>query len=426
MPSRSARRTRLLDGAAAIGLAGPFLMALYAADTRPAWMTWSVVGAAAVAAFSWVVWRRVPRLRPAMAAIFAACGVALLIAGDGPLAFGAAWVSCLVLGLTFSGVAAVGYTAGLGAVVLVLHLAVGSSPDRIAAEVVSSLVLAGFGAAFALVLADGDRVEREREVLAAEREDALSQLAAANDELRRRLGSEQDLVLAQERERTSRELHDGLGHRLTAIGLSLEFVERAQDRDPERARDELRRARATVGESLDSMRRLVRAMHPLELGSARGVDAFAAIADAFRSTGLDISVTIEESDAIDADGGRRELSHEHSLLLVRFVQEGLTNVVRHADADAVHLGVRSEGDRVEAWIEDRRATDAGTEPPAPVVDGFGLRSLRGRAETLGGTLDARPTAIGFVVRISLPLTEKVAGAGDVDDSVSRAERADAA
>ena len=231
----------------------------------------------------------------------------------------------------------------------------------------------------------------------------LARLADANDELRRRLGTEQDLVLAQERERAARELHDGLGHRLTAIGLSLEFVDRAQDRDPERAHAELLRARATVGEALDSMRRLVRAMHPLELGTARGVDAFAAIADAFRSTGLDIAVTVDEQDETS---GVRELSREHSLLLVRFVQEGLTNVVRHADAERVHLRVASGEGGIEASIEDSGpGADSDAAAPAATGDGFGLRSLRGRAETLGGSLQAGATATGFLLSIRLPLNQ---------------------
>jgi signal transduction histidine kinase len=416
MPSRSVRRTRLLDGAAVIGLIGPLLVGLYLAPQRPAWMTVCALAALAVAVGAWVLWRRVPRLRRVAVLVFAVSSIALLIAGDGPLAFGGAWLACLLLALTFTGRAAVIYIGVLSAVVTALHLAVGSPVETVIVEVISSAVLAGFGAAFALVVSDGDRVERERERLSAEREDVLARLAAANDELRRRLGSEQDLVLAQERERASRELHDGLGHRLTAVGLSLQFVERAQGRDPERAHAELLRARATVGEALDSMRRLVRAMHPLELGSARGVEAFAAIADAFRSTGLDIRVDVED-DAVEDDdtAGAGELSHEHSLLLVRFVQEGLTNVVRHADAETVHLRVRSHADGIDASIED-----SGSGPVAPVTDGFGLRSLRARAETLGGSLDASPTENGFLLRIWLPAADIPAAVDAADGRTTTA------
>ncbi|MFC6355753.1 sensor histidine kinase [Luethyella okanaganae] len=388
MPPPSSRRTALLDWAAGIGLAGPAFVMLQSADVRPVWITWILLSVIVASVAVWIIWRRVPRLERVTAVAFALCAVGSLVVSDGPLAFGTVWVACLVLARTFNGLVALYYTTVLCLMVIVLHAVTGSSWETITIETVSTAVLAGFGAAFALVLHDGERVERERERLSAEREATLASLAHANMELQRRQGSEQDLALAQERERAARELHDGLGHRLTAVGLSLEFAGRVRDRDPERAWLELARARTIVSDALDNMRRLVRAMHPVELGAMRGTDAFAAIADAFRSTGLDIRVTVD---------GARELSREHSLLLVRFVQEGLTNVVRHADASHVELHVRAHPTGVEASIED-----LGIRPAPPGGEGFGLRSLRARAETLGGSLDARPTPHGFLMRISLP------------------------
>jgi signal transduction histidine kinase len=388
MPTLSRRRPHLLDWAAAVGLSGPLIVLLYTAEARDAAASWVLLGAVVASAASWIVWRRVPRLEKVAAIAFALSAVGCLVSADGPLAFGSAWVACLVLARTFGGAAALAFTAALCATTAGLHIVSGSSDERIVVETVATAVLAGFGTVFALVLRDAERVNRERERLSAEQGVTLASLAEANEELRRRLGSEHDLVLAEERERIARDLHDGLGHRLTAVGLSLEFAERMRDRDPERAWSELSRARTTVSEALDSMRKVVRAMHPVELSTIGGTDVFTAIAEAFRSSGLDIRVTID---------GDRELSHEHSLLLVRFAQEGLTNVVRHADASRVDLRVHAHAGGVEASIED-----LGTRPAALAEVGFGLRSLRARAETLRGSLEAHPTAQGFMVRMSLP------------------------
>jgi len=220
-------------------------------------------------------------------------------------------------------------------------------------------------------------------------QDALVQLDTVNNELRRRLDADRDLVLAHERERTARDLHDDLGHRLTAIGLSLDYAARVDDR--EAAQAELSRARDLVGESLDAMRRLVRAMHPVELGTLGDSEAFHAVAEAFRGTGIDIRVSVEGEDVA--------LPHEHSLLLLRFVQEGLTNMVRHATATAADLRVRIEAQHVTAVLED---SGGHSTPTLPVSDGFGLRSLRSRAEDLGGTLDATPIPGGFRLSITLP------------------------
>jgi signal transduction histidine kinase len=388
MAPLSRRRTRLLDWTAAVGLTGPSLVLMYTFDLRPPAASWGLFGVIIACVVTWTVWRRAPRLERIAAVLFAVAAVGCLVLSDGPLAFGIAWVACLVLARTFGALAAIGYTAALCVNVAVLHVLIGSSDERIVVETVATAVLAGFGTAFALVLHDGERVEREREHLSVERELNLARLAQANDELERRLGTEHDLVLAQERERTARELHDGLGHRLTAVGLSLEYAERMRERDPDCAWSEISRARGTVGDALDSMRKVVRAMHPVERGAIGGTDVFTAIAEAFRSSGLDITVSID---------GDRELSHEHSLLLVRFAQEGLTNVVRHADASRVDLRVHAHPRGVDATIEDHgsRPADAG-----PV--GFGLRSLRARAETLRGSLDAHPTPDGFLLRMVLP------------------------
>ena len=392
MSEPTSRRAVLLDGTVGIGLAGPaFAMAV---DVQAPWITWSVSGAIVASAVAWIVWRRVPGIQRAAAVAFAMFASTVLILGGGPLAFGAAWVACLVLARTFGGLVTLYYTAALCLIAFALHAATGSSWQTTVIETVFTGVLAGFGTAFALVLDDTDRVEREREQVSAEREAALASLKCANEELQRRLGSEQDLVLAEERARTARGLHDGLGHRLAAIGLSLEYVQRMRDRDPERAWSELARARGTVSDALDAMRTVVRAMHPVESGTLHGTDAFTAIADAFRSTGLDIRVTVD---------GVRELSHEHSLLLVRFVQEGLTNVVRHAEADRVDLCVAAGPNGIEASIEDRSARRA-----ARASEGFGLRSLRARAESLGGSLTASPAPSGFRLEIALPTVREPA------------------
>jgi signal transduction histidine kinase len=392
MPTLSRRRPHLLDWAAAVGLSGPLIVLLYTAELRDPAASWVLLGSIVASTASWIVWRRLPRFQRIAAIAFALSAVGCLISADGPLAFGSAWVACLVLARTFGGAAALAYTAALCATTAGLHIVSGSSDERIVVETVATAVLAGFGTVFALVLRDAERVNRERERLSAEQAATLASLARANDDLRRSLGSEHDLVLAQERERTARELHDGLGHRLTAVGLSLEFAERMHTRDPERAWSEISRARATVREALDSMRKVVRAMHPVELSTIGGTDAFSAIAEAFRSSGLDIRVTVD---------GERQLSHEQSLLLVRFAQEGLTNVVRHADATRVDLRVTVHENGVDASIED-----TGARPATETGVGFGLRSLRARAETLRGSLHATPTPHGFLLRMSLPADER--------------------
>lgn len=385
------RRATLLDLAAAIGVSGPALMVLHSYDRRPTWMTVVVVVLLAAAILVWVLWRRSGERARVAALAFAVIATATMTLGNGSLYYGIVWTACLVLGVTFtSGVALWGYAAALISLVVVLHLSAGSSVEVMLGEVVSAAFFAGLAAALAAVLRDSLRVGQDLR-------EALDRLDAVNVALRARLDTDRDLVLARERERTARDLHDGLGHRLTAIGLSLDYASRVDD--PDAAREELSRARELVGDSLGAMRRLVRAMHPVELSALRNAEAFRAVADAFRGTGIDIRVSI--------DGDDGALRHEHALLLLRLVQEGLTNVVRHSHATTVDLRVRIGGPGavdahatvVEAVLEDHGAGPS----PTPFVEGFGLRSLRTRAEELGGALEAAPTPHGFRLAVTLPV-----------------------
>ncbi|WP_440710667.1 sensor histidine kinase [Herbiconiux sp. YIM B11900] len=404
MPSIPTRRALLLDLAATIGLGGPAVMVLYSFDRRPAWTTGAVVLLLAAAIIVWVLWRRSAQRSRGWAIAFAVIAMVTMTFGDGSLYYGIIWAACLVLGITFASAVVVwGFAAALVALVVVLHVSSGSPAELVVTEAIATVFFAGIGAAVAAILRDSLRVD---EALRG----ALRQRDAAAAELRARLDTDRDLVLARERERTARELHDGLGHRLTAIGLSLDYAARVDDADA--AREELRRARELVGESLDAMRRLVRAMHPVELSTLRNAEAFRAVAEAFRGTGIDIRVSIEGDDSV--------LSHEQSLLLLRFVQEGLTNVVRHSNATSAELrvtvgetagsasGTPAAGVQavdavdavhaVRAVLEDRGVASS----PVSFTEGFGLRSLRVRAEAFGGTLDAAPTPTGF--RLSLALS----------------------
>lgn len=395
MSSIPTRRAPLLDLAAAIGLGGPALMVLYSYDRRPFWMSLTVVLLLTAATVVWVLWRRTGQRSGTAAIAFAVIATVTMTLGDGSLYYGIIWAACLVLGITFaSGFVLWGYAAALVTLVVALHLSAGSPVELMVGEAVAAMFFAGIAAAVAAILHDSFRVG---EALRG----ALRQLDAANANLRGRLDTDRDLVLARERERTARELHDSLGHRLTAVGLSLDYA--AHVDDPEAARAELTHARELVGESLESMRRLVRAMHPVELSTLRNAEAFRAVAEAFQGTGIAIQVFTLGDDSA--------LSHEHSLLLLRFVQEGLTNIVRHSDSTQADLHVivgnsghvDADSAAVRAVLEDRGAAAPAT---APAV-GFGLRSLRARAEALGGTLEATPTTSGFRLALTLPMTRDV-------------------
>lgn len=221
------------------------------------------------------------------------------------------------------------------------------------------------------------------------RADGLSaELRLANERLRASLVTERELVLAEERARSARELHDGLGHRLTLIAMSLEYADRVRATKPDHAWAEVASAASSARAALEEMRVWVRALNPPRV-AGNGAETFEQIADAFRGTGL--SVNVKHLGQLDP------WPDEVCLFATRLVQEGLTNVLRHARARSVHIDVRQSEQRIRIGIRDDGRGWSGRE-------GFGLRSLRERAEVLGGTLaPAAAAGGGFELVATLPL-----------------------
>jgi len=120
---------------------------------------------------------------------------------------------------------------------------------------------------------------------------------AALEKLRRRAVLEKELMLARERARAAHELHDGLGHRLTRIGMSLEFAGRVRDSDPDAAWEEVAVAERTSREAVREMRTWVRALSPVRAEDDRGVASLEDVAASFRGTGVRVRVTDELTGA---------------------------------------------------------------------------------------------------------------------------------
>ncbi|GAB3705303.1 sensor histidine kinase [Mariniluteicoccus flavus] len=330
-----------------------------------------VVGSLGVLA-CWAGWR----LTGNRAFLLAFMGASVVAAWGGggalPLLLMVLGVSLVVAshGLLFGVVGLLLFTLSGVVVMAAWH----KEPLTILLDSLAGLLLAGLG----LVLGLGLRE------LADERRANLRLV----EELRATHQIEKELMLSDERARSARELHDGLGHRLTLIGMSLDYAGRMRESHPDKAYAEVEHARDQALEALTHMRRWVRALNPPRDSALTGIAAFEAIAESFRGTGLDVRV--------HQTGQEHELSREASLFAYRLVQEGLTNVLRHSDADEVDITVHWRDGGVEVELADNGGV-RGSRPPADVEAGFGLRSLAERAAELGGAFAARTDERGVVL-----------------------------
>ncbi|CAA9556297.1 MAG: Two-component system sensor histidine kinase, partial [uncultured Thermoleophilia bacterium] len=236
-----------------------------------------------------------------------------------------------------------------------------------------------------LVLGVAVRGFRERS--SAERR--ATALAAARDEHARE-------AVAEERARLARELHDVVSHSVAVMIVQAEAGDVLLDDDPARARSALRSIAASGRDALLDLRRLLGVLRAEEgaaaLGPQPGVGAIESLLDDVRAAGLDVDLAVE---------GRPEpLPVALDLSAYRIVQEGLTNVIRHAGGARARVTLRYEDGRLGVEV-----SDDGHAPASPAgAAGRGLIGVRERVALYGGEVEAGPRADGgFTLRAVLPL-----------------------
>lgn len=265
--------------------------------------------------------------------------------------------------------------------VAVLPVLNGSWPIH-ASDVIATLALA----VIPVVIGDAFR---SRQALA---EEAIARAARA--ERLREL--ELARALDDERLRIARDVHDIVGHHLSAISIQAGVGDqRLGARDEAAAGEALRTIRTLSSTALAETRRSLRlARDPVgaPLTPAPSLANLDGLVETARSGGVD--VTLRRS------GAPQPLPEVVELCAYRVVQEALTNVVRHADVQRAGVLVSYRPEHVELRISDDGApAPAQAEPP-----GHGLAGMRERVSLVGGTVVAGPrSAGGWEVVAQLPL-----------------------
>ncbi|MCP2356541.1 signal transduction histidine kinase [Nonomuraea thailandensis] len=188
------------------------------------------------------------------------------------------------------------------------------------------------------------------------------ELAQAHVELRAASVVLADSARAHERLRIARELHDLVGHQLTALTLELEV---ARHHDGAGARPHVERANRVARELLDDVRTTVGQLR------ADAPDLRESLASVVSGIpGLDISVEIDDDV---------QTTEEQTMTLIRVVQEIVTNTIRHADATRLRIVIERRPDdtvRLTSADDGRGASR--------IVPGNGLRGLAERVGAMGG------------------------------------------
>lgn len=188
------------------------------------------------------------------------------------------------------------------------------------------------------------------------------------------------IVNAQEaeRQRLSRQMHDGPAQALSNFILQTEIAMRLLDIDPAQARDELGDLKTSAMSTFQKVRNFIFELRPMMLDDLGLTPTLKKYSDAFKEqTGLDVSVTVT--------GVERRLEPYLEVMIFRAVQELLGNAARHSQASLIKVQVDLGNDLIRVSVDDNgKGFDAETLKES---SNLGLKLIRERAEMLGGNFE---------------------------------------
>ena len=215
------------------------------------------------------------------------------------------------------------------------------------------------------------------------------------------------VIMAQEeeRQRISRDIHDGPAQSLTNIAIKSEVCERLFDIDSDRTRKEVNQLKYLARDSLKEIREIIFNLRPMSLDDLGLIPTLEQYTAKFKKdTGIDVRFMPFEDDTI--------VDSIIEVAVFRIIQEALNNIKKHSKASSCSINLSIERGSLIAKViddgvgfnsEDIRKPDNNT---VDIESGFGLYSMRQRADLLKGTLTIdSEKGVGTTVVLKIPLNE---------------------
>ncbi len=201
-----------------------------------------------------------------------------------------------------------------------------------------------------------------------------------------------------ERKRISRELHDRVAHSMGVVHQSLELYEALEESNPELARAKLKLAKEMTREAMESTRDLS--------SKLRSPEAHGELSTTLSSL-LEVDVPPDLACGISVQGDETLVSPHIREQLFVILREGVRNAVEHSEAGRVGVEVRVSPEEVKGRVRD----DGWGFAQEDTYHAGGLRSMKERAELVGGTFEVSSVpGAGTAIWISIPL-ERGSGSG---------------
>ncbi len=221
-----------------------------------------------------------------------------------------------------------------------------------------------------------------------ERAALIRDLEASREEVER---LSREAGVAAERARLAAEIHDTLAQGFTSLVTLVQAAESELDGDRGKARRHLRLAARTARDNLGEARALVAGLRPSALGTG-------SLDEAIRRQLERLADETPIKATYRAEGASAGLPTSVEVVLLRAVQESLTNVRKHSGASQVSISLHVNGSTANLRVADDGSGFDTACPP----DGYGLLGMRSRATQLGGFLSVHSGTSGTTVELEVP------------------------
>lgn len=226
--------------------------------------------------------------------------------------------------------------------------------------------------------AQHNKKEKEKkDILYRELLDTHKQLKEYTDELKR-------LSVVEERNRIARDIHDTLGHNMTALIMQLQMADHYLKSDTEKSTEMLKSSLNTARESLSKIREVVETLRGKEISPEITIKTL--VEEFSKKTGADIQLKIE---------GEISKNYNINSAIYHILQEGMTNAVRHGNAYKIWINLTYSDENIKFNIKDNGAG------ALVLIEGFGLKGIRERVESFGGKVEFE-LQNGFIIDGIIP------------------------
>lgn len=257
------------------------------------------------------------------------------------------------------------------------------------ANLTANVVATGFFAAAAYLIRRTTEMKQEIQVLYEELKVSRDELKEANYKLTEYAERIEDTAILNERNRLAGEIHDNIGHNLTALIMELDICGKLIDRNTEKTKEELAKAAQLARHTLSEVRRSVKAIVKSNGNELTGIKAIEELVEEYKNN-TQIVVEFQVSEL------KYRLSPTVDATLYRIIQEALTNCAKHGQADKINIQLSFSDDKVWLTIKDN---GQGCEE---VDKGIGLKTMEERVNSLGGSIDFN-SGNGFSISTVIPV-----------------------